>query len=184
MVAHRKEAAPRPGMPGRCDDRGGEGSARLPTFTGCGTTRRAVLGGCALVPIALPMAALGASPDDQLATAIREATNGAAVRQGRVALTMPELAENGNSVALTVAVDSPMTAADHVRQVHILSEKNPIAGIARFKLGSRAGRARIQTNVRVATSQRIVALAEMSDGSFWSGAAEVVVTITACLDAG
>lgn len=136
------------------------------------------------MPIALPITALGAAPDDQLATAIREVTKGGAVREGRVALTMPELAENGNSVALTVAVDSAMTAADHVRHIHILSEKNPIAGIARFRLGPRAGPARVQTNVRVATSQRIVALAEMSDGSFWSGAAEVVVTITACLDAG
>ena len=151
-------------------------------------SRRAVVvaaaAGVVALPLAKPISALADAPDAQLTNAIRDVTKGAAVREAGVKLVMPELAENGNAVALAVTVESPMTAAEHVRRIHILSEKNPVATIARFDLGPRAGRAEVKTNVRVATSQRIIALAEMSDGSFRSGAADVVVTITACLDAG
>ncbi len=99
-------------------------------------------------------------------------TKGAPVRQGRVKLDMPLLADNGNSVSMSVSVESPMTEADHVRAIHLLSERNPEARMASFHLGPRAG----------AGSQRVVALAEMSDGSFWMGSASVVVTLSACVD--
>ena len=116
--------------------------------------------------------------------AVAQITRAAAVTPGRVALTLPELAENGNSVSLTVAVESPMSEADHVRAIHILSGKNPIADIVRFGLGPRSGRAYVRTNVRIADTQTVTALAEMSDGTFWSGTADVLVTISACTDAG
>jgi len=103
---------------------------------------------------------------------------------GRVALKIPELAENGNAVGMMVEVQSPMTAADHVKTIHILSEKNPLVDVVRFHLGPRAGRARVATNIRLATTQRVVALAEMSDGSLWQGDASVIVTLAACVDAG
>ncbi len=156
---------------------------------GAGLSRRIALGGgmaVALVPtLSLPTRlAQATSPDDPLASAIKAITKGAKVLSGRVKLVMPELAENGNSVALTVTVDSPMTTAEHVRVIHVLSEKNPVTHIARFHLGPRAGRARISTNIRLATTQIVTGLAEMSDGSFWSGTAEVVVTLAACLDGG
>lgn len=149
--------------------------------------RRSALGGIVavtLAPAASVCPAAAATPDDQLAVAIRDITKGSPVAKRGVKIAMPELAENGNSVALTVAVESPSTPAEHVRTIHILSEKNPVATIARFRLGPRAGRAEVRTNVRLATSQIVVALAEMSDGSFRSDETEVVVTITACLDAG
>lgn len=122
--------------------------------------------------------------EEQAVNAIKEITRGAAVKPGRVSIMLPELAENGNSVSLNVAVESAMTAADHVKAIHIVSEKNPIARVVSFMLGPRAGRAQVATNIRLATTQIVTAIAEMSDGSFWSGNQEVIVTLAACLDAG
>ncbi len=102
--------------------------------------------------------------------------------QGRVTLTVPGIAENGQSVFTTVAVASPMTESDHVRAIHILSPRNPIALITSFHLGPRAGRARVSTNIRLAGSQTVTALAEMSDGTFWQDSKDVVVTVAACID--
>jgi sulfur-oxidizing protein SoxY len=109
-------------------------------------------------------------------------TQGAPVRQGRVRLELPLLVENGNSVPMKVSVDSPMTGVDHVRVIHLLSEKNPVRHMASFHLGPRAGRAEVSSRIRLAGSQRIVALAQMSDGSFWSDSKNTVVTLSACID--
>lgn len=107
---------------------------------------------------------------------------GAEVRRGRVRLTLPSLADNGNSVPLRVVVDSPMSEADHVRAIALISSRNPEPNIARFTLGPRAGRADISTRVRLAGSQRVMAVAECSDGSFWMDSSEIVLTISACVD--
>lgn len=115
---------------------------------------------------------------------IAELTGGAPVRDGRVTLTIPAIAENGLSVYTTVAVASPMTPADHVRAIHILSEKNPIARLATFRLTPRSGIAQVSTNIRLAASQQVTALAELSDGSFWRDQRDVVVTLAACIDGG
>ena len=122
--------------------------------------------------------------DDQAVEAIKALTKGKPVKSGRVALVMPELAENGNAVSLTVTVDSPMTAADHVKAIHVIAEKNPIARVVSFHLGAHAGRAEVSTNIRLATTQVVTALAELSDGSFVEGTREVIVTLAACLDPG
>jgi sulfur-oxidizing protein SoxY len=122
------------------------------------------------------------APLDQLDPAVHAVTRGATIRKGRVDLELPQLAENGNSVAMRLAVESPMTPKDHVRAIHLFSERNPVRHMATFYLGPRAGRAEVVSRIRLAGSQRVVALAEMSDGSFWSGSAGVVVTISACLD--
>ena len=97
-------------------------------------------------------------------------------------IELPELAENGNSVPLKLTVDSPMTPADHVKMLYVFSEKNPVSNVVRFHLGPRSGVARVQTSIRLAATQRITAVARMSDGSLWSGAADVIVTQAACLD--
>jgi sulfur-oxidizing protein SoxY len=99
-----------------------------------------------------------------------------------VKLELPVLADNGNSVPLKVTVESPMTEADHVRAIHLLSDRNPERNMARFQLGPRSGRAEIVTRVRLAGSQRVIALAELSDGSYWMDAAEIIVTLSACID--
>ena len=113
---------------------------------------------------------------------IQGVVRGAPVKRGRVKLDLPELADNGNSVPIKVTVESPMTAADHVRAIHFLSERNPERNMAMFQFGPRAGRAEIVTRVRLAGSQRVVALAELSDGSFWMDAADIIVTLSACID--
>ena len=134
--------------------------------------------------LALPYAAprLAFAQADPLDALVRKVTGGASVGRDRVKLETPLLADNGHSVPLKVTVQSPMTQTDFVRSITILSERNPRPVIARFQLGPRAGRAQIVTRVRLNGAQHVVAVAEMSDGSFWSDTAEVVVTESACLD--
>jgi sulfur-oxidizing protein SoxY len=119
-----------------------------------------------------------------LEDAVRKATGGAPVRAGRVRLSLPPLIENGNSVPLAVAVDSPMTAADHVRAIHVFTEKNPQPNIITAWIGPRAGRAALSTRARIADTGSVIAVAQMSDGSFWSDSVQVVVTLSACLEDG
>lgn len=111
-------------------------------------------------------------------------TKGASVFPGRVKLELPKRAENGHSVAMTVKVESPMTQAEHVRTILILAEKNPVRDVCWFYLGPRAGRAEVSSRIRLNGSQRVVAVAELSDGSFWSDAVQIEVPEAACIDGG
>lgn len=149
------------------------------------TTRRHLLigGGAGLVSLAIAPLPVGAT-EVLFDEALQSLTNGVEVKAGRVTLTIPGIAENGLSVYTTVAVDSPMTEADHVRAIHILSPRNPIALISSFHLGPRAGRPKVSTSIRLAGSQEVAAVAEMSDGSFWKDSKKVIVTIAACIDGG
>ncbi len=113
---------------------------------------------------------------------VKSVTGGKSAQRGRVNLELPLLADNGNSVPMKVSVESPMTEADHVKTIRLLSERNPERAMAVFHLGSRAGVAEVSSRVRLAGTQRVVALAEMSDGSLYMGTADVVVTLSACLD--
>ena len=140
-----------------------------------------VLAGMAVAPL-LPARAARAQ-SDPLLPLIQKITEGAPVRAGRVTIDTPRLADNGHSVPLKVSVESPMTANDHVRSVTLLSERNPRPVMASFHLGAHAGRAEVVTRVRLNGTQRVLALAQLSDGSYWSGSAEVEVTESACLDA-
>jgi sulfur-oxidizing protein SoxY len=150
------------------------------------TTRRQFLAVTATTVIAAVVPMLDTDParatPDTLAAAIREVVGGAAVRAGKVRLEVPPLVENGNTVPITIAVSSPMTEADYVRSIHVFNEKNPLPNVGNFHLGVRAGRAQISTRIRLADSQKIVVIARMSDGSFWSTSADVVVTLAACTD--
>ncbi len=121
-----------------------------------------------------------ATPDDVKA-AQQELFGSRIIREGRVKLKLPAIAENGYSVPLSVEVDSPMTEDDHVRQIAIFSPRNPIANVARFQLGPRAGRAAVSTRIRLGGTQAVQAIAEMSDGRLWSGSAQTVVTLAACV---
>jgi sulfur-oxidizing protein SoxY len=117
-----------------------------------------------------------------LASAIRDIVGTAVVRTGKVKLDVPPLVENGNTVPLTVSVSSPMTPDDHVKSIHVFNEKNPQPNVGNFYLGARAARAQVSTRIRLADSQKIIAIAKMSDGSFWSASADVVVTLAACTE--
>jgi sulfur-oxidizing protein SoxY len=149
-------------------------------------TRRGVLrAGLAALPagaaLALVVRPAGVTPE-AMREAIRKVTGGAAVKRGRVTLEIPPLSENGNSVSCSVSVESPMTAADHVKAIHIFNEKNPQPNVISVHLGPRAGKARIDTRIRLSDTQTVTAIAEMSDGSFWSDSANVIVTMGACLE--
>ena len=121
---------------------------------------------------------------ESLAPVIAKITGGAPLREGRVHLDIPRLADNGHSVPLKIVVESKMTQADHVRSITLLSERNPRPVMATFHLGPKAGRPEVATRVRLNGTQRVVAVAHLADGSYWSGSAEVEVTESACLDAG
>ena len=144
------------------------------------TRRRVLAASGGLVATLLIRPGSTASPD--LAAAIARFTGGAPTRAGKVTLDIATLVENGNVVPVTVTVDSPMTAAEHVTAIALFNERNPERDVARFELGARAGRARVSTRIRLATSQRLVAVAKLSDGTYWSGTADVVVTLAACIE--
>jgi len=116
--------------------------------------------------------------------AIRKVVGSNPVRQGRVKLDLPPLIDNGNTVPLSVEVQSPMTAADHVKAIHVFTEKNPQPYVLSAYLGPRSGRARITTRARIADTGVVTAIAQMSDGSFWSDSVKVIVTLSACLEEG
>lgn len=101
---------------------------------------------------------------------------------GRVTLSIPPLVENGNLVTMKVSVVSPMTQADHVKAIHIVAEGNPLPNVVSFYLSPRAGRAAITTRIRLSDSQRVRAIAQMSDGSFWQGEAATLVTLASCTE--
>src|ERR1700731_97127 len=117
---------------------------------------------------------------EMMKDAVRAVIGEAPVKKGKVKLDLPPLVENGNSVPCTVAVESPMTAADYVKAIHIFNEKNPQPNVISVKLGPRAGRASFSTRIRLADSQTVTAIAELSDGSFWSDDIDVIVNFAAC----
>jgi sulfur-oxidizing protein SoxY len=146
------------------------------------STRRdflALAGGAAVLAITLRPAE--ATPA-MLASAIRNVVGTAAVKTGKVKLDIPPLVENGNTVPMTVSVAHPMAPEDHVRSIHVFNEKNPQPNIGNFYLGPQSGRAQVSTRIRLADSQKIVAIAKLSDGTFWSASVEVVVTLAACTE--
>jgi sulfur-oxidizing protein SoxY len=150
------------------------------------STRRQFLGlaGGAAVLGAVPLVTLrpAQATPATLAAAIRTVVGTAVVRTGKVKLDVPPLVENGNTVPMTVSVSGPMTADDYVKSIHVFNEKNPQPNIGNFYLGPQSGRAQISTRIRLADSQKIVAIAKMSDGSFWSTTVDVVVTLAACTE--
>jgi sulfur-oxidizing protein SoxY len=143
--------------------------------------RRRFLAGTTAAVIVLPLAPASAT-QEAMAAAIAKVVGTATLTEGRVKLDVPPLVENGSTVPLTVAVESPMTAADHVKAIHVFNEKNPQPNVFSARLGPRNGKAIVGTRIKLGDSQRIVAIAETSDGRFWSGGADVIVTLAACLE--
>jgi sulfur-oxidizing protein SoxY len=144
-------------------------------------TRRTVLTAISGAGLALAIRPAHATPET-MKSAIRQVVGEAAVKPGRIKLDLPPLVENGNTVAMAAAVDSPMTAQDYVKAVHVFTEKNPQPNVVSFHLTPRSGRATVSTRIRLADSQTVTAIAEMSDGTFWSQGVDVVVTLAACLE--
>lgn len=134
------------------------------------------LGASAALVIVRPA---GATPEEMQA-AIDEFTGGAPVTEGRVTVDIPRLVENGNAVPMTVSVESPMTEDDHVTDIAVFNEMNPLPDVVRFQLTPRSGRASVSTRIRLSATQSIHAVARLSDGSLWSGRIHVIVTAPAC----
>ena len=146
-------------------------------------SRREFLIGSAGIGLAsaLPMESASATPA-MLEEAIRNVIGEANLQAGKITLEVSPLVENGNTVPVTIIADSPMSKADHVKAIHVFNEKNPQPHVISITLGPRAGKARIATRIKLADTQRIIGIAEMSDGSFWTGEANVIVTIAACVE--
>ena len=145
------------------------------------TTRRQVLAatfGLGAAVVLRPAAATSTEMD----AAVRAFTGGALVREGKVRFEIAPLVENGNTVPISIEVDSPMTAAEHVQAIAVFNEQTPQPQVAVFTLGPRAGRAAVATRIRLATSQKLVAVARLSDGSHWSRSVDVIVTLAACVE--
>ena len=147
------------------------------------TRRDAALAGISQLSFATTSRTASATPE-AMGAAIRRFMGEASAQEGGMELDLPPLVDNGNSVTMKIAVESPMSEGDHVKRIAVFSEKNPQPNMGTFHLSPRSGRATIETRVRLADSQRVTAIAEMSDGSYRRASADVVVTLAACLEGG
>ena len=111
---------------------------------------------------------------------IKKFTGGKTPTEGKVKLDLPEIAENGNTVPMTVTVESPMTDASHVTDVLVLANENPRSGVATFHFSPASGVAEANTRIRLAATQDVIAVAKMNDGSFFMASKQVKVTIGGC----
>jgi len=141
------------------------------------------LAAAGLALAAYPVSA-GAAENETLDELVRRVTDGAAPAETGVTLDIPALVENGNSVDVRIAVDSPMTEAAHVRWIHLIADRNPFPDMARIHLSPRAGLAEVATTLRLAQSQTVAAVVAHSDGRYAIAKAPVVVTLSACIDGG
>lgn len=139
------------------------------------------LGALALAGTGFAGRAAHATAEDAQA-ALDKMTGGAAAgaKEGKITFDLPEIAENGRTVPITVTVESPMTDADHVKQIHLVSEGNPVPDIGTFNLTPAMGKAEIKTRIRLGMTQNVVAAAVMSDGSVYVAKREVKVTVGGC----
>lgn len=115
---------------------------------------------------------------------INAITHGARLDEGGIDIDLPEIAENGHSVPLTVKVPSPMHDADYVSAIHVIAERNPRPAVATFHLGPWSGRAEVATRIRLAGTQKVTVLAELSGERFRIARREILVASAACLDEG
>lgn len=142
------------------------------------TTRRRLLAALPLLAIIRPAQAT----PEEMAQAIAAYTQNAKPQKARVEIDIAKLIDNGNAVPITVRVASPMTEQDHVTDIAIFNEKNPLPDVVRFQLTAASGKAEISTRIRLATSQHITALARTSDGQWWQQTVDVIVTLAACVE--
>ncbi|MFT4712987.1 MAG: sulfur-oxidizing protein SoxY [Candidatus Azotimanducaceae bacterium] len=144
-------------------------------------SRRALVKASAVGAVTLFSPQLALASPAAVEKSIASFFDGRIAKQGKVTVKIPPITENGTSVAFMVSVDSPMTLEDHVVRIAVFAEENPVPDIARFELGPRAGIAKVESRIRMNGSQNIRAIAEMNDGSLWSGHAFSIVTLAACL---
>ncbi len=120
-----------------------------------------------------------ATPEN-MSAAIHRAYGNRRIMAGRVTIEIPQIAENGNVVPISIQVVSPMSADDYVKKIRLFSEHNPLPDIVEFDLGPHNGKARVSTRIRLAKSQIVLAVATLNDDTLWSAQAIVEVTISGC----
>jgi sulfur-oxidizing protein SoxY len=145
------------------------------------TTRRRLLALAAASPLLVRLRTAHATPEEMQA-AIDAFTGGTEMQEGGLTLKVPLLVENGNAVPLTVSVESPMTEADHVTEIAVFNERNPLPEVVTFHFTPWSGRAEAQTRMRLSGSQNVHAVARMSDGSYRHAMTDVIVTAPACAE--
>jgi sulfur-oxidizing protein SoxY len=149
--------------------------------TPVGASRRRVIAVGALGGLAALLAPrLAVAKPEDVAAEIKKLYGDKAITAGKVKLELPQIAENGNVVPMTVSVESPMTDADYVKAVHVFAEQNPLPFIASFYFTPACGKAVCSTRIRMATTQNVVAVAETNKGELFTGKTEVKVTIGGC----
>ena len=129
---------------------------------------------------AIALGAREAAAKNDADEAIKKFTGGKTPAQGKVNLDLPEIAENGNTVPMTITVDSPMTDASHVTDVLVVANENPRSGVVTFHFSPASGVAEANTRIRLAATQDVIAVAKMNDGSFFMASKQVKVTIGGC----
>jgi sulfur-oxidizing protein SoxY len=145
-----------------------------------GISRRMLLGGATVLTV-LPLAPARATPETMRA-AIAAVVAGRPVREGKVTLDIQPLVDNGNTVPMRVSVESRMDGTDRVRAIHVFNERNPQPHVLSVSFGPLAGRASIATRIKLGDTQKVVAVAEMQDGTVWTAGVDVIVTIAACIE--
>ena len=143
-------------------------------------SRREVLAAGAGLAGAVLLGASAARAKNDSDEAIRKFTGGKTPAEGKVKLDMPEIAENGNTVPMTVTVESPMTEASHVTDVLVVANENPRSGVVTFHFSPASGVAEANTRIRLAATQDVIAVAKMNDGSVFMASKQVKVTIGGC----
>ena len=134
----------------------------------------------ALAAATLPTALLAQDQQQAWEELVKKVLGDAKPVEGKVAIEMPEIAENGNTVPFTIAVDSPMTDKDHVKAIHIIATSNPQPGVATFRLSPISGKAAVASRMRLQRTQDVIGIAELSDGRFLMTKRPVKVTIGGC----
>ena len=134
----------------------------------------------AAAAVSLPLPALAQEQTQAWEKAVKGILGEAKPTETKLTFDMPEIAENGNTVPFSVRIDSPMTEKDHVRAIHIISTGNPQPGVATFRLTPQSGRAMVSSRMRLARTQDVIAIAELSDSKFLINKRAVKVTIGGC----
>lgn len=147
---------------------------RLLQAAGVGTVAMA---GASLIPHQAVAQAVKPGAHQEL---LNKLVNGKKAQAGKVTVRMPEIAENGNTVPITVSIDNPMTPQNYVKSVHVVADDNPNPEVMSVHFTPASGKAEVSTRMRLARTQHVIAYAELSDGTVWSGKAEAKVTIGGC----
>ena len=125
------------------------------------------------------VASPAAATPSEVAALIQALVGDAPIKNGLIHLDLPVMVENGNSVAMTVSVANPPSP---VEAIHVFAEGNPLPLVAVFRFGARSGAPRATTRMRLATSQTVIAIARLQDGTCWRDSIDLLVTLAACID--